>query len=239
LSNASLAITFPLFDRIALDTNPRTLIMPATARWNRVRVFASRRVRLVVATAGAILSGTLASLAPVAQLEAQMAPQFANVESAERAAEAMFANGDTATARRIVAVSTAYRWMQAGTRYQWGAIGQRDGIDCSALVRASLTRAGLTGVPRTSNEQARIGVAVPRAQLQMADLLLFGTSGRISHVGLYLGGGYFVHSASSQHGVVVSRLSDPLWTRLWMTTRRVIADGPTAATRDTRSTNAP
>jgi len=182
----------------------------------------------------AVLVGVLLLRATIATAQPTATAQYASVAAAETAALDLFAHGDTVPARRIFAVTTAYRWIQVP--YRWGGIGKTAaGIDCSALVRAAFTRAGVGGIPRTSHEQARIGVAVARdlSALKPADLLVFGRAGHVSHVGLYLSGGWFVHSASSTHGVTVSRLSDAMWQRLWIGARRVIRDPPT--TRDTVS----
>ncbi|HVT37662.1 MAG TPA: C40 family peptidase [Gemmatimonadaceae bacterium] len=159
----------------------------------------------------------------------QLGPRFFSADEAESTAVALFAAGRGAEARRIVAVSTAHRWL--GSPYGWGAVGTRGAIDCSALVRAAYLRAGIT-LPRVSRDQAALGVAVVRRvdALALADLLVFGkaSTGAITHVGLYLGGGWFVHSASATGGVTVSRLADPQWTHLWLGARRIIAeDAPT------------
>ena len=176
--------------------------------------------RTVVASCVAIVALTSSARAQSGEL----GPTFASPEAAEAAAKIEYDSGFVPKARRIVAVATAYRWAQAATPYRYGAIGN-DGIDCSALVRASYLRAGLTEVPRTSHELATRGREVHRdiATLEPADLLVFGKND-ISHVGMYLGGGFFIHAASSEHGVVISRLDDPKWTRLWLSARRLIED---------------
>lgn len=93
-------------------------------------------------------------------------------------------------------------------------------FDCSGFVQYCLLAAGITA-PRTSAELYTIGVSVPPTAIESADLLFFNTSGRgVSHVGLYLGNGTFVHSATSS-GVIITKLADPYWSARYIGARRV------------------
>jgi cell wall-associated NlpC family hydrolase len=118
---------------------------------------------------------------------------------------------------------------QMGTPYQYGGTGRGDdGFDCSGLIQFAYAQAGIS-LPRQSRDQARSGMAVPRAEnnLRPGDILTFAQSGRrISHVGLYIGDGRFIHSASK--GVQISTLgtSDPngrWWYKRWIGVRRVVS----------------
>jgi gamma-D-glutamyl-L-lysine dipeptidyl-peptidase len=73
-------------------------------------------------------------------------------------------------------------------------------------------QAGWTGV-----------ISVDRKDLQPGDLLFFGSSAsRITHTGMYLGHGEFIHDTTHDHpGVQISRLDDMPWTKLLVATRRV------------------
>jgi hypothetical protein len=121
---------------------------------------------------------------------------------------------------------------QIGTRYQYGGEGDSgDGFDCSGLIQFAYGQAGIV-LPRRSVDQARAGIAIERSTraLQPGDILTFAQSGRrITHVGLYIGDGQFIHSASK--GVQISRLGndDPngaWWYRRWMGVRRVVTTQP-------------
>jgi cell wall-associated NlpC family hydrolase len=113
-----------------------------------------------------------------------------------------------------------------GMPYRWGDEGE-EGFDCSGLIKYAFGRHGIT-MPRRSVDQAREGTAVPKAldQLRPGDLLTFANQGsRVSHVGLYIGNGRFIHSATA--GVQVSVLSpDDIsgrwWYRRWVGVRRIV-----------------
>jgi cell wall-associated NlpC family hydrolase len=114
-----------------------------------------------------------------------------------------------------------------GTPYQWGGTGG-NGFDCSGLIQFAYAKAGVS-VPRRSVDQAAFGREVGQAgsELRPGDILVFSANpgGGASHVGLYVGDGRFIHSASQ--GVQISELSatDPTgqwWLQRWISTRRVI-----------------
>ena len=98
----------------------------------------------------------------------------------------------------VVAVARA----QLGTRYRLGGESPR-AFDCSGLVQYVM-RALDFSLPRTAREQATVGVAIPTdtAQLRAGDLLLFGRKGKVTHIGIYVGDGRFVHASTGAHRVV-------------------------------------
>ena len=100
-----------------------------------------------------------------------------------------------------------------GTPYQYGG-NSHSGIDCSGLTQQVFSEIGVN-IPRTASSQASAAQAVQPGNLRFGDLLFFNTSGgSVSHVGIYLGNGIFVHSSSSK-GVVREMLGHPYYaTRL-------------------------
>lgn len=119
---------------------------------------------------------------------------------------------------------------EIGRRYRLGGTGDPgDGFDCSGLIQYAYERVGIT-LPRRSTDQARAGREIGRDQSELlpGDVLTFSGNGRtVTHVGLYIGDGRFIHSASK--GVQTSRLGedDPngrYWYRRWVGARRVIPE---------------
>jgi len=115
-----------------------------------------------------------------------------------------------------------------GTPYRWGGSSNGgDGFDCSGLIQYAYGQHGVQ-LPRTSGAQAEQGNPVDRRvdALRPGDILTFSNQGgHVTHVGLYVGEGRFIHSAST--GVQLSLLSgnDPYgrwWWDRWIGARRVI-----------------
>ncbi len=92
-----------------------------------------------------------------------------------------------------------------GTPYRYGGSAP-DGFDCSGLVYYIYRELGVT-LPRTAAEQRAAARRVPWEALEPGDLVFFSTPE--DHVGIYLGGGEFVHAPGSGRGVERARLDAP------------------------------
>lgn len=118
------------------------------------------------------------------------------------------------------AIALAHRF--AGVPYLWGGTSSF-GLDCSGFTQILLRRRGFR-VPRDAAPQANWEGMTPiaRADLEAGDLLYFGEQPeKITHTGMYLGGGEFIHSTAHRlPRVQVSRLDDPHWSRLLVACRR-------------------
>jgi len=110
-----------------------------------------------------------------------------------------------------------------GITYTWGGVSSF-GFDCSGFTQMLIRQRGIE-MPRDADLQAGwTGVTpVDRKDLQPGDLLFFGSSAsRITHTGMYLGQGEFIHDTTHDHpGVQISRLDDRPWTKLLVAARRV------------------
>jgi cell wall-associated NlpC family hydrolase len=98
---------------------------------------------------------------------------------------------------------------QIGVPYRYGGSSPR-GFDCSGLVQYSYFRAGKR-VPRTTDQLWSSTTAVASHELRVGDVLFFKIAGKMSHVGLYLGGRRFVHAPSSGRAVSVASLDSPFY----------------------------
>lgn len=129
-------------------------------------------------------------------------------------------SADMSLAQKIVAYAKRY----VGTAYVYGGDSPSEGFDCSGFTKYVFKHYGIT-LDRTAADQASNGDRVSRDNLQAGDLVLFDTNGgrnHINHVGIYIGGGKFIHAASPRYDVTISSLSEDFYAGCYMTARRVI-----------------
>ncbi|WP_346292043.1 C40 family peptidase [Sphaerothrix gracilis] len=100
--------------------------------------------------------------------------------------------------------------MQQPNEYLWGGtVGPN--YDCSGLMQTAFAAAGIW-LPRDAYQQAAFTQPVSPPERQPGDLIFFGTSERITHVALYLGGDRYVHSSGKdqgRNGIGIDSISDP------------------------------
>lgn len=120
-------------------------------------------------------------------------------------------------------VERALSWI--GVRYRFGGQNEERGFDCAGLVRRAFSTA--IDLPRTAAAQFREGCVVEREDLQPGDLVFFKNTYKrgISHVGIYIGDGRFVHAASSRRSVVVDRLDTTYYRTRFAGARRILSAG--------------
>ncbi len=115
---------------------------------------------------------------------------------------------------------------QIGLRYVLGAQAPGRAFDCSGLVRFVMAALRID-LPRTANEQARRGLEIPKDfdQMKTGDLITFSEGKRITHIGIYVGDGRFVHASVTARRVIESSLNEPgsWYARHWAGVRRVVA----------------
>ena len=118
-------------------------------------------------------------------------------------------------------ISLAKRFL--GVTYLWGGRSSL-GYDCSGFTQMLVRSRGIN-MPRDADLQAAWSgvIAVDRKHLRPGDLLFFGSSSvHITHTGMYIGHGQFIHDTTHGHpGVQISRLRDQPWTQLLVASRRL------------------
>jgi cell wall-associated NlpC family hydrolase len=130
-----------------------------------------------------------------------------------------FTGGILARTSKIAQELTRSALRFLGVPYAFGGTSSA-GFDCSGFVQHVFALLGVS-LPRTADAQydaGRPAVGGPRP----GDLVFFDTYGGVSHVGIYLGHGKFVH-ASSSHGVTVSHLSESYWAARYVGAKRLLA----------------
>jgi murein DD-endopeptidase len=106
-----------------------------------------------------------------------------------------------------------------GKPYRYGGASPK-GFDCSGLVQFSYSQAGVK-LPRSTDDQLKASKPV-RGGMQRGDLLFFDQEGKKkSHVGIYLGNGYFVHAPSSGKMVRTDSLDSKYWKKHLAEVRRI------------------
>lgn len=111
-----------------------------------------------------------------------------------------------------------------GGKYVWGGT-RPSGFDCSGYVQYIYNKHGIS-LPRTAFAQSRTGKPVDKNNLRAGDLLFFLTDKNrgipVTHVGIYLGNGEFIHAASKDKGIIVSPLNYGSYANIFVGAKRVL-----------------
>ncbi len=122
---------------------------------------------------------------------------------------------DVPAARYSQVVSIALQYL--GIPYVWGGGSPSTGFDCSGLVQYVYAQVGVY-LPHHAASQFNYGTPVSREQLEPGDLVYFNG---LSHVGIYIGGGQFVHAPHTGDVVKISSLYDSWYSATWVGGRRL------------------
>jgi len=114
-----------------------------------------------------------------------------------------------------------------GIKYVWGATGPYK-YDCSGFTQKIYRDAGIN-IPRVSRDQAKVGQYVSFNNLQKGDMVFFDThkkkTGKVTHVGIYLGNGNFIHASSAAKKIVIFNFDKKkFYKKRFLWGRRVIQD---------------
>ena len=118
--------------------------------------------------------------------------------------------------RGAQAVAIAMRYL--GVPYKWGGASPSTGFDCSGFTMYVFAQIGVS-LPHYAAAQYALGHPVSKAELQPGDLVFFSGLG---HMGMYIGGGNFIHSPQTGDAVKISSLSEPYRVANWVGARRVL-----------------
>ncbi len=114
-----------------------------------------------------------------------------------------------------------------GSPYVWAEEGPNQ-FDCSGYTYYMYGSMGID-LPRTAREQAKVGKYIKPSELKYGDLIFFDTTkrrnGKITHVGMYLGDGWFTHASTKKYEVVYSNLrTSPYYKKRLRICRRYLPD---------------
>ena len=113
-----------------------------------------------------------------------------------------------------------YAYTLIGTPYVWGAVGPKS-FDCSGLAMYVYSKFGVS-LPHYTGAQYSTGKAVNKNELAPGDLVFFNTYGSISHVGIYIGGGSFIHAPGTGSRVTISNLGEGYYQKAYAGARRYL-----------------
>ena len=149
-------------------------------------------------------------------------PVSATIQAIPEVLASFFSSAKSSASSHSSSVSSAMNFI--GSKYRWGGLSSRNGFDCSGFVKIVFSKQGID-LPRTSRQQAYVGVPVKGSDLKPGDLVFFHTSrrSRVTHVGIYAGNGKFIHAANTRKGVRVDSLSAAYYRSRLVTARRVRA----------------
>jgi lipoprotein Spr/probable lipoprotein NlpC len=103
--------------------------------------------------------------------------------------------------------------------YKYGGTSIK-GFDCSGFVQFTYKKVLNIGLPRTTILMLKEGSGIKKTQLRIGDLVLFRTSKRYRHVGIFMGNNLFMH-VSTKKGLMKSSLNNPYWLKHYLTSRRI------------------
>jgi cell wall-associated NlpC family hydrolase len=135
-----------------------------------------------------------------------------SVAISDQDVSAAVGSGDNAAVRQAL---IAFAMQLRDIRYVRGGHDPATGFDCSGFVRYVFAHAIGMQLPTNSASQFLAGLRVKRADMKPCDLVFFHTHGkrRISHVGIYISDGRFIHSPTSGKSVQISSLDEDYWAR--------------------------
>ena len=111
-----------------------------------------------------------------------------------------------------------------GGKYVWGGTSPQ-GFDCSGYVQY-LYKKHHINLPRTALAQSKRGTSITKKNLQKGDLLFFLTDKKrgipVTHVGIYLGNGKFIHAASKKKGIIISPIDYGYYATKFVSAKRVL-----------------
>lgn len=110
-----------------------------------------------------------------------------------------------------------------GINYRWGGTSEESGMDCSGYVQVVFREAMGLVLPRTAKEMSQVGQQIDFSSLKPGDLVFFNTMRRaFSHVGIYMGDGFFLHAPRKGAQVRLESIEQNYWLQRYNGARRLI-----------------
>ena len=211
----------------AARAEARRLVAEKAAKRAAIEYQIHKQQRLLASVKDEIAKIEAAQQARQLQLAREAAARLSQQHQQALAASSATVVGITATAANdtfVAAPSSAVgggavgaAMAEIGKPYVWAAAGP-DAFDCSGLVMYAYAQVGVS-LPHSSYAMWNDGVPVSEDQLEPGDLVFFDGLG---HVGMYIGGGQFVHAPHTGTTVQISSLSDGWYSATYVGARRIL-----------------
>jgi cell wall-associated NlpC family hydrolase len=191
-------------DRLEAEERKRQEVLRRRAEAELARTLASVREAPRTETSPRPAPGA-PTATPAAPPEAAPAPEPAPASAAP---------ADASRGAQVVAIAMRY----LGVPYKWGGASPSTGFDCSGFTMYVFAQIGVA-LPHYAAAQYGLGRPVSKSELAPGDLVFFRGLG---HMGMYIGGGNFIHSPRTGDVVKISSLSEPYRVANWVGARRVL-----------------
>ena len=148
----------------------------------------------------------------LASQQAQSEPAYEPSADVDEPTLPVAPSPDGSKASQVIAIAMQY----LGVPYVWGGASPSQGFDCSGLTTYAFAQIGVS-LPHHAASQYNYGTPVSADELQPADLVFFNGLG---HMGMYIGGGQFIHAPHTGDVVKISSISD--YMSNWVGARRIL-----------------
>ena len=135
--------------------------------------------------------------------------------------EAPSATGGSEVGRKIAEYTLQFE----GYRYVYGGASPSTGFDCSGLMYYVYGQFGYSIQRGAGSQYNYSGVHISKSELQPGDLIFFagnGPANGVTHVGMYIGDGKFIHASTSRTGVIISDLNSTYYTSVYYAAKRIV-----------------
>ena len=170
---------------------------------------AAQQLRAASSTASQSAPAVSPPTAPDPTVEESPTPEPPTLEEPAPALTA-----DASRGAQVVSIAMGY----LGVPYKWGGASPSSGFDCSGLTMYVFAQIGVA-LPHYAAAQYGLGRAVSKSELAPGDLVFFRGLG---HMGMYIGGGNFIHAPRTGDVVKISSISEPYRVANWVGARRVL-----------------
>ncbi|EPC55099.1 C40 family peptidase [Lacticaseibacillus paracasei] len=157
----------------------------------------------VAATPSASSTSTASSSAASSSVNTSTNTSTTSASSSASASQAPASNNSSVSVSGGSIASNAAKYI--GVPYVYGGTSP-SGFDCSGLIYYAAKEAGIS-LPRTSQAQSTLGSYVSVSDLKAGDLVFWGGVGSAYHVGIYIGGGQYLHAPAPGQSVTIQSMA--------------------------------